>query len=311
MFRRHVGPMEPVRNGVCGDWRLPDEAFLASFHLPSADRVEVLAAKNPMPREARIHFDESAHTYTVDGLTVPRSATGLVHKYVKEFDAQAAIDAMKGSARWHHKHEEFMEDGVLMNDERIASLWAFRGEVARARGTLLHYHAECYLNGREIEEPHSAEFKQFLLIYDAVIRDKMEVYRTEVNIFHCGLRCAGQPDCLCRDAEGRIIVFDWKRCAAIKTDSPQQMRPPLEHLADCNFNTYALQLNLYRFQLESEYGFAVSKMYLGVVHPSRLLPQVLEIPRLDAEIAELVEHEITIGCATDARPGPDAALSLL
>ncbi len=129
--------MEPVRNGVCGDWRLPDEAFLASFHLPSADRVEVLAARNPMPREARIQFDEVAHTYTVDGILVPRSATGLLHNYAKKFDAQAAIDAMKGGARWEDKQEEFMEDGVLMSDARIASIWSFRGEVARARGRQL------------------------------------------------------------------------------------------------------------------------------------------------------------------------------
>ena len=264
----------------------------------------------PMQREARIQFDEVAHTYTVDGLTVPRSATGLLHKYVRDFDAQAAIEAMKGGARWEDKQAEFMQDGVLMSDAAIASTWAFRGEVARARGTLLHFHAESYLNGREIEEPHSAEFQQFLLIYDAIIRDKMEVYRTEVNIFHCGLRCAGQPDCLCRDAEGRLIIWDWKRCAAIKTDSPQQMQPPLEHLADCNWNHYALQLNLYRYMLESEYGLIVSKMYLGVVHPSRRLPQVLEVPRLEAEIAEVVEYEIELGSATDARPGQDAVFSL-
>ena len=309
MLRRRLGPMQPVCNGVCGDWRFPDDAFLASFHLPGADRVEVLAAKNPMQREARIQFDEVAHTYTVDGLTVPRSATGLLHKYVRDFDAQTAIEAMKGGARWQTTQEEFMEDGVLVSDAAIASTWAFRGEVARARGTLLHYHAESFLNGREVEQPYSPEFKQFLLIYDAII-SKMEVFRTEVNIFHCGLRCAGQPDFLCRDAEGRLVIWDWKRCAAIETDSPQQMQPPWEHLADCSWNHYALQLNLYRYMLECEYGLIVSKMYLGVVHPSRLLPQVLEVPRLEAEIAELVEHEIATRNATEARSGPDAVFAL-
>ena len=62
--------------------------------------------------------------------------------------------------------------------------------------------------------------------------------------------------------------------------------------------------------LESEYGLIVSKMYLGVVHPSRRLPQVLEVPRLEAEIAELVAYEIELGSATDARPGPAAVSSL-
>ena len=96
MLRRRLGSMEPVRNGVCGDWRLPDDAFLATFHLPGSDRMEVLAAKNPMKREGRIQFDESAHTYTVDGLTVPRSVTGLLHKCIgdriREFVGMAGKD---------------------------------------------------------------------------------------------------------------------------------------------------------------------------------------------------------------------------
>ncbi len=207
--------MEPLRNGVCGDWRLPDEDFLASFALPGPrDRYEVLAEKHPFPRESRIHFNEATHVYTVDGLTVPRSVTGLLHKYVGEFNAMAAIEAMKRGPQWQFKKEEFERDGLLMSDAEIAATWSKRSEVARARGTLLHFQAESFLNGLEpgrprvVEEPHSPEYRQFLQIYGSAIKDKMEVYRTEVNLFHCGLRVAGQPDFLARGPDGGLIIWD-------------------------------------------------------------------------------------------------------
>ena len=68
--------------------------------------------------------------------------------------------------------------------------------------------------------------------------------------------------------------------------------PPLEHLPDCNYYLYCLQVNLYAYILESEYGFTVANMILGVVHPQRNNAQIIEVPRLTAEIRVLVEHEI-------------------
>ena len=106
--------------------------------------------------------------------------------------------------------------------------------MQRARGTLLHYHAEQLLNDRDVEEPHSPEFKQIIEIVD-VIKSRWEVYRTEFSMFHCGLRLAGQADLLCRDADGRLVIIDWKRSREIKYDAFRPMDPPLEHLPDCNY----------------------------------------------------------------------------
>ena len=54
-----------------------------------------------------------------------------------------------------------------------------------------------------------------------------------------------------------------------------------------------MQLNLYRYILESEYGLSVSGMCLGIAHPLRAGPLCIEVPRLEAEIAMLVEAEHT------------------
>ena len=133
----------PIKDGVCGDWQLSDAEFLKSFKLPGeAEKYDMLKVANPLPRDARIVFDEAKHEYWIDGLAkVPRSVTGLVHAYyASHFDPHAAVRAMKGSAKWLEKREAFLTDsGRELEDDEIVDLWAHRGRVASARGTLLHW----------------------------------------------------------------------------------------------------------------------------------------------------------------------------
>ena len=98
------------------------------------------------------------------------------------------------------------------------------------------------------------------------------------------------------------MIWDWQRSKEIRTDNRQQMLPPLQHLPDCNYFTYALQLNLYRYILESEYCLRVSRMIFGVAHPLRAGPLCLELPRLDAEVDLVVDRE----GGSAPMPGPGA-----
>ena len=281
-----------VRHGRVGDWRLPDAEFMASFRLPTAsDKHEVLKAKNPIPEEGRLVFEETSHTYAFDGVAVPCSVTTLVHRFAGKFDPGGALAGMKSRDSWEWKQQQYLKsDGEQMRDEEIVSQWSQNGLVQRSRGTLLHYHIEQYLNGVTIEEPHSPEFKQFLALYHSTIVGKMEVYRTEMSMYHAGLAVAGQADCLCTDTDG-LVIWDWKRVARLRMDGNQQMLPPLHHMADCSYHHYCLQLNIYRFILESPaYGFRVSRMLLGIVSPERDAPLCVEVPRLEQEIETVVQH---------------------
>ena len=297
--------MSVVRNGDVGDWRLSDEAFLASFRLPSAaDRCEALASRHPFPRECRIIFEEKEHLYFVDGVQVPRSVTKLVHQFVDDFDPFEAIEAMQQGAGWELKRRLYTNTaGELQTPGEIACQWAKNGDVQRARGQLLHYHAEQFLNGGSIETPHSPEFAQFLAIQRTLCGEGLRAFRTELSVFHCGLRLAGQIDLLCRDAGGAYVLVDWKRSKQIRYDTCQPMRAPLCHLPSCNYYTYSLQLNLYAHILASEYGLSISRMLLGVVHPDRLRGQLISVPFLPEEVALIVEHERAAGRATEVSPG--------
>ena len=170
-----------VANGVAGDWRLSDEEFKASFTMASS-KLDTLKRRHPFPRENRIHFEEVTHTYTIDhSILVPRSVTSLVHQFSSGFDARMCIEQMRARDSWEWRQHEFTrEDGSPMSTDDIVHKWETNALVQRSRGTLLHYHAEQFLNGATIEMPQSPEFQQFLQIYHTVLSKEFQVYRTEV-----------------------------------------------------------------------------------------------------------------------------------
>jgi len=301
-----------VPNGLVGDWRIPDDKFMASFHLPGqSEKLNTLEVRNPLPRDRRIVFEEKHHHYYIDGnVRAPRSVTQLVHEVAQAFDAPAAIAAMRRGRNWAKRRSEFLRpDGTEMSDKEIAQKWSENGSVQSSRGTLMHFHIEQFLNGAVIEEPHSPEFAMFLRFReDFMVERGLEPLRTEFSLFHCGLRAAGQADLITRDTETeRVVILDWKRSKEIKYKNPyQRLKPPMDHLSDCNYNLYCLQLNIYRYILETEYGMSVSGMYLGVFHPNEVGPICIEVPRLEREVELLVEHEKLKNGATDPIPGEDA-----
>ena len=310
-------PAPVISNGRVGDWRLSDTEFLASFRLPgAADKHDKLKEQNPLPRDARIVFDEAKHEYWIDGFVkVPRSVTGLVHAYASHFDPHAAVHAMKGSAKWLEKREAFLTDsGRELEDDEIVDLWAHRGRVASARGTLLHWHAEMHLNGREMELPHSPEFVMLINIVDALKAWGLRPYRTEISLFHCGLCLAGQADALFVDERsGDIAILDWKRTQRIRFDNPfRSLKEPLNHLPEANGWLYCLQLNIYKYMLETENGLRVSSMFLGQVHPSLPRGRLIRVPCMaEEEVTLIVEDQLARKEAVSAAlPGEDAPFVL-
>ncbi len=73
---------------------------------------------------------------------------------------------------------------------------------------------------------------------------------------------------------------------------------------------YALQLNTYRFFLETEYEMSIASMWLGLAHPNLSAPRLVEVPRMENEMEALLEHEVANGRATRSMP-LDAPFTLL
>jgi hypothetical protein len=316
--RRSVPPKgEEIANGVLCDWRLSDDAFRQDEHFRAGDKAlyeDSLASLNATPRDARCVFVEATHTYYVDGQRVPWSGTSFSHYCERHFDADAVLARTRPG--WARKKGLLREDGSEMDPEEIKAVWARNGESQSRRGTLMHWHIECYLNGYDIGHPQSPEFQMFL-DFETHFMDALGLtpWRVEMNLFHCGLRLAGQADLVCTDHTGALVILDWKRSKEIKDvgHKNERQKPPLDHLPNSNRHCYNLQLNTYRHILETEYGYRVSGMYLVALHPAQRppVPHVYQVPRMTEEILAIVRQaSIDKGVSQDNMPGGEAPFDL-
>ena len=296
--------MEVCPNGEVGDWRLSDLDFLASFRLPQR-RPDRLAALNPFAQDSRIHFDEPSHTYTFDGQRVGRSVTGLLHQFANDFDPRAALAAMKRSPEWETKKAALEEQGLGTSDHDLLERWSLNGRAQRSRGTLMHFHCECMVNGIEVESPYSPEFQQARAIYAHLLDMGLQPWRSELSMYSTILQCAGQADLIMRcPDDGSLVIVDWKRTKQLVYENRFAcLKYPLSNLPDTNYWLYALQLNTYAFFLESECQlYEVAALYLAVAHPEAPfgLGQLVRVPRMRAEVDAIIEFEREQGRAVDA-----------
>ena len=92
-----------------------------------------------------------------------------------------------------------------------------------------------------------------------------------------------------------LAIYDWKRCREItKTNRAGKFatHPAIEHLPDTNFWHYALQLNVYKYILQTKYDKTITDLYLIVLHPDAQNYQRVKLPNLQTEVAELFEERI-------------------
>ena len=149
------------------------------------------------------------------------------------------------------------------------------------------------VNGIEVEEPHSPEFRQAQRISGKLLDMGLMPYRAELSMYNKRLDCAGQADLIMEDSAGRKVIVDWKRVRKLQFDNKyNQLRYPFSHLPDCNGILYSMQLSTYAFFLEDGYGMPVrDDMYLAVCHPENPEPTLIRVQRMRAEIDALVEYE--------------------
>ena len=87
-----------------------------------------------------------------------------------------------------------------------------------------------------------------------------------------------------------------KRTKSIKFDNAfRSLKEPLQHLPDSNGFLYSLQLNVYKYMLETEYGMRVSSMYLGQVHPCLPRARLIEVPSMSDALKLIVADQIDLG----------------
>lgn len=281
-----------------------------------ASSPTLLAQKHAHPRDSRIQFEEASHVYTIDdGSHEYISVTTHIHgEHFEHFDADRIITKMMNSARWSTSKY------YGMSREAIKEQWNENGRVSSELGTKLHNCIEDFYNGVRIDDDRldgiETEYKGHFLSFheEYAMANDYEPYRTEWCVFDVEHRLAGSIDMVYRrrrvgcdgdqgDGE-ELMIFDWKRTKALRRDGYGTGRGCLSELPDANFWHYAMQLNVYRWMLQRNYGKRVVRLALVVLHPNQETYKVVEVPLLD-ELVEAVmrQRRVSLGLEKASHDG--------
>jgi hypothetical protein len=249
-----------------------------------------LTFKNKHPRDAGIQFDEPTHVYTVNGSSKGIvSCTKFLHEFFPHFDAAAVIRKMMASPKWpQNKH--FGKTAAQIKKE-----WDDNGAAASGAGTAMHLAIEQYLHGHpELIEPAvltTPEWSYFMNFWRDAKSDLVP-YRSEWEVWSEEHKLAGSIDMVFyRKSDDSYVIYDWKRSKEIKKDNTfpnGKGLGPVAHLPDANYWHYTLQLNVYRWFLETFYGLKISDMYIMIFHPDNDNFKRYKLNRLDDEVEDMV-----------------------
>jgi len=209
------------------------------------------------------------------------SCTKFLHEFFPHFDPDAVIDGM-------------MKRGLKpeyqgMTREQIKAKWAANGEEASGSGTAMHLAIEQFLHGHpELIEPsvlQTPEWKYFCNFWNKEKEDLVP-YRSEWEVWSEEYKLAGSIDMVFyRKSDDSYVIYDWKRSKEIKKENGwEKGYGPCAHLDSCNYWQYTLQLNVYRWFLETYYGLRISDMYLVIMHPNNSDYKRFRLNRLEEEV---------------------------
>jgi hypothetical protein len=138
------------------------------------------------------------------------------------------------------------------------------------------------------------EWRYFENFWDEVSGDLVP-YRSEWEVWSEEYKLAGSIDMIFyRKSDDSYVIYDWKRSKEIKTDSPfgEMGYGPLSHIPNLNYWNYTIQLNVYRWFLETYYGLKISDMYIVIFHPSNMNYKRFRLNRLDDEVKGMLEARL-------------------
>jgi hypothetical protein len=230
--------------------------------------MDYLARKNAHPRDEHIQFFEEGHRYVVYGESGKyTSVTTWNHSMFGHFDADKAVRTVMKNRRYK---KDPTYKYYLKTPEEMKQMWEDNRDAAASAGTQMHLNIEQFYNGLTVKNS-SKEFLFFLEFWRDFV-DVFEPYRTEWCVFHEELRLSGSIDMVYRHRlTGDFYIYDWKRTPEIvwtsKFEEVYSHVPCLSDIPDTNFWHYSLQLNTYRYILETKYGLHIAGMCLIVLHP--------------------------------------------
>ena len=224
-----------------------------------------------------IVFHEDEHKYTYNGYEC-KSVTTLLKDY------KSIFDEMIIASRYAKKHDlELLE--VLRSWDEIR-------ERSGTIGTEVHRYAEMkFLQKAYIPQCGKYDIPEQLLTYVDNFyhdtKDKLIPIKLEFVIGNFDKRLCGMIDKLFWNIKAQELqIWDYKTSKKIERSSffNNKMRNGLEHLDDCEFNTYSLQLAIYKKIIETECQIKLGNSYICWLNAENDNYKVIKTAGMEQEV---------------------------
>lgn len=277
----------------------------------------VLSVVNYHPRDRHIQFYEEEHKYIIDFEPDVKytSVTTWIHEHFEKFEADKIIKKMMSGASWKEGHKYWGK-----TPDEIKNQWNSNKDSVANAGTDLHFEIECFNNSKRLKFDYNnkdlvklylknkntnlAETPLEWQYFINFVKDHPDLkpYRTEWTVFNEDIKISGSIDMVYENPDGTLSIYDWKRSkniTRINLFNKFALPPSICHLPDSNFWHYALQLNTYKYILETKYGKTIKDLYLVRLHPEAEEKnyELIELPILTTEINDLLEDRKIKHCS--------------
>jgi ATP-dependent exoDNAse (exonuclease V) beta subunit len=197
-----------------------------------------------------LKFVSKTHKYRV-GKKELHSVTKMVGKLFKPFDAKEVA----------RKLASFPVNKLAKRGVRY---WLAEWKKSADYGTEVHNALEDYANGEEVSLVDENYFKGKELL-DQYLSEGYHLF-PEVRVFDEEVGLAGTIDLVMIKGD-EVVLLDWKTNKKITTkaygDSDKGLYPLVSHLDNCKINLYYLQLLVYSYILEKNYGLKSALLRLA------------------------------------------------
>lgn len=269
--------------------------------------MDKLAIINHHERDDHIYFIESGHKYVIDNNDTYCSVTTYNNKVVfNEFNmdeaAQKAFQC-RNNSKSKYKNATSVEE--------IKEQW----EIDRNKGTQLHLKCEHFYNQElppTIKRTHLSLLENYtntntntndddIIPFDYFINfikdyPHLEPYRTEWTVYNEDIKICGSIDMVFKNDDDTVSIYDWKRTNNIlpicnNYDKYAKLQV-MCHIPDTKYWHNALQLNFYKYILETKYNKIVKDLYIVQLHPSNNNYILFKMPDLSDHLLDLINYRI-------------------
>jgi hypothetical protein len=272
-----------------------------------------------------VYLEPIKHRYFDDDGGEYRSVSKVLSMFVEEFNSDLMAGKV-ADKRLREYNDEALKRGVSLNviraekdlyergvsRDEVLREWDLKRDSANTRGTSIHEVLENMVINQKMPLVGSLGYDACVSMRKFLVKENYYMVYPEVVMYSDVLffsrqlkekyvGVAGTADLRCQrqNSKGVNIIdyYDYKS-NIIKFDSSKDdkgkkkhynrfMKYPLDHLEDCNYNKYCLQMSLYAYMDQKMYNTRIGRMaIINVEDGFKLIP----VPYMKMEVELIIKY---------------------